>query len=309
VTAPNVTLPPDPLDALDAGDPFAGAGVPDPIGAAVFNDPVVAGHVATMTAAGIEAARGALSRLRIEAVSAAENAAAPYVKLRADADLAFKSGRYHERFGNDGALAQRAYDVEKAGIDRDRAAAVKDAVTGLRERLATVVSTIATEAARADEPAALTPEQSRAMTDVLTLLPHLSVTEQLAQLEAVVATATAAPTAERRAGLRHVLPLLRSLAERPEFARTTDAGVRLYVVAQRAAALTRDHRYYAAEAMRRYAGAFEYELGLVEAAVVEHGAWHGSHAANRQTLDGRGVLRVAIAPPAKDAPSRWQRTT
>jgi len=306
VTGPAITT--DPLDALDAPDPFAGAGVPDPVGAAVLSDPVVADHVARATAAGIEAARAALSRLRIEAVPAAENAAAPYLKVRADLDATFKDGKLHERYGAD--LAQRAYDVEKANIDRDRAAAVKDAVAALHERLDAVAATIAAEAARADEPAALTPDQSRAMTDVLTLLPHLSNAEKIAQLEAVVAAATAAPTAERRAGLRHVLPLLRSLATKPEFARTTDDdGVRLYVLAQRAAALTRDYRHYAADAIRRYAGALSYELGLVEAAVVEHGTWQGSHAANRQTLDGRPLLRVAIAPPAKDEPSRWQRTT
>jgi len=305
VTGPAITT--DPLDALDAPDPFAGAGVPDPVGAAVLSDPVVADHVARATAAGIEAARAALSRLRIEAVPAAENAAAPYLKVRADLDATFKDGKLHERYGAD--LAQRAYDVEKANIDRDRAAAVKDAVAALHERLDAVAATIAAEAARADEPAALTPDQSRAMTDVLTLLPHLSNAEKIAQLEAVVAAATAAPTAERRAGLRHVLPLLRSLAAKPEFARTTDDGVRLYVLAQRAAALTRDYRHYAADAIRRYAGAFSYELGLVEAAVTEHGMWHGSRAANRQTLDGRPLLRVAIAPPAKDAPSRWSKRT
>lgn len=300
------TLTQDTLDLLDQPDPFSLANTtPDPVAAAALSDPVVRDHVAQTTVAGIEAARAALSQLRLEAIPAAEAAAAPFGKLLAENDEHFKSGALHARFSNDGAMAQKFHETERAALVRDRAAAVKDAVTALRERLDGIETTIVGEATKADAPVALTEAQSRGMTDLLALLPHLSAAERIALLEGAVTAATTDAT--RRPILRHVLPLLRSLAERPEFARATNAGVSLYVLTQRAMALTRDYRHYAAAAIGRYVGAFSYELGLIESAVVEHGTWGASRPAGFVADGGRGILRVAIASPMKDEPSRWSK--
>lgn len=302
MTAPATTK--DALDALDAFDPTAMATLEDPVAAAVRGDPHVAAHLDQSAATGTEATRRAIAQVRLDAVPEAERAAAPYVAVLAKLDEERRTGHLYQRFGAHD-LAQRFFETERDAIRRDMAAAVRDAMDKVRERLNNVEASVQT-AATEGPPPVLTPEQSRAMTDLLTLLPHLSPAERLAQLDEQVAAAAREPA--RRGALRHLLPLLRSMAEdKAAFARASDLGTRLYVAARRAEALTTDWRHAAAKAMARYAGVLRYELGVIESAVGEHGTWSDAPA-SRRTLSGGSSLRVAIAPD-REAPAAadWNR--
>lgn len=303
MTAPAVTAD-DALDMLDAFDPTAMATMADSVAAAVREDPRVAAHLDQATATGTAAARQAIATVRAEAVPAADKAAAPYLKHLAKLDEERRTGALYVRFGAQD-LADRFYQTERDGIKKDMAVGVKDAVDKVRVALDKVEASVQASAAEGPPPP-LTFEQSRAMTDLLALLPHLSPTERLAQFESQVAAAAADQS--RRPALRHLLPLLRSMAEdKAAFARSTDLGTRLHVVTRRAEALTRDWRHAALAAFARYAGVLRYELGVIEAAVGEHGSWNESPAARRVTNSGR-ALRVAVAPEA-DEPSvvDWKR--
>lgn len=303
MTAPATTE--DALDALDAFDPTAMATLEDPVAAAVRGDPHVAAHLDQSTATGTEAARRAIAQVRLDAVPEAERAAAPYVAAFAKLDEERRTGQLYQRFGAHD-LAQRFFETERDAIRRDMATAVRDAVDKVRERLDKVEASVQT-AATEGPPPALTPEQSRAMTDLLTLLPHLSPAERIAQFEEQLAAAARDPA--RRSALRHLLPLLRSMAEdKATFARSSDLGTRLYVATRRAEVLTSDWRHAAAKAMARYSGVLRYELGVIESSVAEHGIWAASSSARIERSDGRGMLRVAIAPE-REAPqvADWTR--
>ena len=294
----------DALNQLDAFDPTAMATLEDPVVAAVRGDPHVAAHLDQSAATGTETARRAIAQVRIDAVPEAERAAAPHAARLAALDEERRTGRLYERFGAHD-LAQLYVEAERDAIRRDMAEAVRHAVDKVRERLGNVEASVQTAAAEGPPPT-LTVDQSRAMTDLLTLLPQLSPAELLAQLEDQVAAAAREPA--RRGALRHVLPLLRSMAEdKTSFARASDLGMRLYVAARRAEALTTDWRHAAAKSMARYAGVLRHELGVIESAVAEHGTWGASSSARTERSDGRGMLRVAVAPERGAAELDWSR--
>jgi hypothetical protein len=273
-------------------------GVPDPIGDAVRADPAVAAHMAAADDQGRRDARQIIAPLRNEIVPVAEAAAAPFVKDLRENDAALTSGALAERLGSRD-LARRVHDAEAAKLRAGMAAAVRVAVAPFRARLDELAQNYQGIIAAADELPAPTAPALDAVRVLLGLLPNLTPAIAVAELERAVGTA--ARDAGARGNLRYLLPVTRSLAERSEYAETTDAGIGLRVVIRRAEALARDRRHVAAEAFARYAGRLRYELGIVESAVASAGAWARSHDAAITDLQGSGPLKAIVIPPPRAA--------
>lgn len=293
-----VPVPTPALDGLDEVDAmFAAAdtvrGTPGALDAAVRADAVVAEHITQASERGTLDARQLILPLRTGVLPAAEAAAAPYVnRLRENAD-ALRSGELERRFGS-GDLARKVHDADEARLRAEMRNAVRGALVPLRARLDELERNYEGIVAAADELPVPTSAALDAVKVLLGLLPNLSPAISVAELERAVGAA--ARDAGARGNLRYLLPVTRSLAERPEYAETTDAGIGLRVVIRRAEALARDRRHVGAAAFGRYAGRLRYELGLVESTVAAHGTWAGSHDAAVTDSHGGGALKAIIVP-------------
>lgn len=294
MTAPALEVP-DGLDQLDAAY-LAGntiAAVPDPLGDAAKADPAVAAHLQQIAARGAASAKADLFLLRVSVLPAAEAAAAPFVKALEANDAALESGALAKRYG--APLAAQVHRAEALRLKGEMAPAVHDALQPFVQQLDTLEANhqAAATAAAAELP---TPsgEALDALKVLLGLLPNLSPKIAVAELEKAVGAAARSPGA--RGNLRYLLPVARSLAERPEYAPETDPGTGLAVVLRRAEALTQTAHGVAAETVSRYAARLRYELGLVESAVAHHGRWAASHDAAVTEARGGGVLKVILVP-------------
>jgi hypothetical protein len=299
VTIPAGTIPDAGLDDVDRLFDAATVvrGVPDVIGEAVRADKAVADHITTADTQGKLDARQLVAPLRAGAIPAAEAAAAPYVeRLRAN-DAALASGALAARYGSRD-LARKVHDVDDARLRAEMAAAVGEAIAPLRARLDELETNYQQIVGAADELPTPAPEALESLKVLMGLLPNLSPAIAVAELERAVGAA--ARNADARGNLRYLLPVTRSLAERPEYGETSDAGIGLRVVIRRAEALARDRRHVGAESFGRYAGRLRYELGVLEAAVGRAGSWSGSHASRFTDAAGGGPLKALIVPPPRE---------
>jgi hypothetical protein len=291
-------LPPDPLDQVDAAAAAATAVLglpPDPLDEAVRADPAVAEHLATAATRGFFAARASLHPLRAAALPAAEAAAKPLAERLAALDRALAAGELAERFGAD--VAQRVHDGEAASLRDQMTRAVHEALAPIADRLGELERGYEGAVTAAEELPAPTPEALDALKVLLGLLPNLTPDIALGELDRAVSAAARDPGA--RGNLRYLLPVMRSLAARPEYDGTTDAGIALKVVIGRGEALTYSVHRAAAELLRRYADRFRDELGVVERVVGAHGTWAASPEAGVVEDRGGGMLKVVLVPPAE----------
>jgi CHASE2 domain-containing sensor protein len=164
--------------------------------------------------------------------------------------------------------------MDAAAIREEMRTALHEAAKAARADVATLDAAQAAVINADNDPPLLDGVQRQALDDLMRFLPHVDPDERLAMVESHVNRASRAPlTAASRGQLRYLASLMRSMGRDAAFdvvnPATSDRGAKLGNLLHVVQQLGRDPRAVGAERARRYAALLDWEVGQLEAAILE----------------------------------------
>ena len=234
-----------------------------------------AAHGEAVAPQGKAHAAALLAPVRREALRRTREAARPFTAQLAELEAHWRAKELRDEF----------YVRERDALVAQRREAVAAAVALLRGQLFAAQHKAAGQAVPTDPPVSV--EDHAALQTFLATLPLLTSGEAVPQLEAAVAGWGAA---NKTGLLRALLPVLRSLATRPDYAvvperdetqvtpRDADApiptpGADLLALIGRTETRLRGPAQVAADAVQAEVGKLDYGLDVLQDIVGEHGDW------------------------------------